>query len=88
MSADRELPIIGLFDDDPDVNYPISEAAVTWLVSHYGMPRLLDLMRAYQTHYQGADIDALTPRMLRLVYGIDEKQVVRGAFALVAAYGH
>jgi hypothetical protein len=88
MSADRELPVVGLFNDDPDVNYPIAQAAVTWLVSQYGMPKLLELMKAYQTHYQGANVDALTPRLLRLVYGIDEHEVVAGAFHLLAEYQH
>lgn len=88
QSADRALPVLGLFDDDPDVNYPISQAAVTYLVSHYGMPRLLRLMQAYRNHYAGVDTDALTPRMLRLVYGIGEQQVVQGAFQLLGEYQH
>lgn len=88
MSADRELPSIGLFNVDPDVNYEIAQAAVAWLVGHYGMPKLLALMKAYQTHYQGVDVDALTPQMLRLVYGVTERQVVAGAFGLLATYQH
>lgn len=88
MSADRRLPIVGLFNDDPDIYYPISQAAVAWLVTHYGMPKLLDLMKAYSAHYAGADLDALTPRVLREVYGIGEKQVVQGAFGLVADLAH
>jgi hypothetical protein len=70
------------------VNYQIIEAAVARLVSHGGIPRLLELMKAYQTHYRGVDTDALTPRMLRLVYGIHEQQVMTGAFRLLAAYQH
>ena len=70
MHADRELPIVGLFNDDPDVNYPISQAAVAWLIAHYGMAKLLDLMRAYRDDYQDVNVDALTPRLLRQVYGV------------------
>jgi hypothetical protein len=88
MSAPRELPSIGLFNTDPDVNYQIAQAAVAWLVKEYGMPDLLELMKAYRDHYQDVDSDALTPRMLRLVYGIDEQQVVAGAFGLLAEYQH
>jgi hypothetical protein len=88
MSADRALPVVGLFDDDPDVNYQIAQASVTWLVRHYGMPKLIELMKAYQTHYQGANVDALTPRLLRLVYGIDGREVVAGAFQLLSEYQH
>jgi Peptidase of plants and bacteria len=88
MSADRELPTVGLFNDDPDVNYQIAQAATAWLVSHYGMPKLLELMRAYRSQNEGVDTDALTPRMLRLVDGVSEQQVVAGAFALLASYQH
>jgi hypothetical protein len=88
LMSDRALPIIGLFKDDPDVNYTIAEAAVTWLVSHYGVPKLLELMKAYSAHYQGANSDALTPLLVKQVYGITEKQVVDGTFALLATYRH
>ncbi|WP_151081538.1 hypothetical protein [Nocardioides cynanchi] len=88
MHADRTLPIIGLFNEDPSVNYPISQAAVTWLVSHFGIAKLLELMRAYRTDYAGADVDALTPRLLRQVYGVTQQQVVAGAFGLLATFQH
>ena len=88
MHADRELPPQGLFYDDFDTDYPIGQAAVTWLVSQGGTGKLLSLMRAYRDQYQGADVDALTPRLLRQVYGLTERQVVDGAFGLVASYQH
>jgi hypothetical protein len=34
------------------------------------------------------DVDALTPQMLREVYGITQRQVVSGAFGLLAGYQH
>jgi hypothetical protein len=88
LRADRALPIIGLFNEDPSVNYPISQAAVAWLVSHYGVAKLRELMDAYRSDYAGADVDALTPRLLRQVYGVTERQVVTGAFDLVASFQH
>jgi hypothetical protein len=88
MHADRQLPTLGVFNYVPDVNYQISQASVAWLVSHYGMARLLALMKAYRADYQGVDVDALTPRLLRQVYGLTEKQVVTGAFGLIASFQH
>ena len=43
---------------------------MSWLVAHYGVAKLLDLMRAYRAHYTDADVDALTPKLLRQVYGV------------------
>ncbi len=86
--ADHTLPIIGLFDEDPSLNYSIAQAAVTWLVQLDGVATLLDLMRAYRTHYAGPDVDALTPRLLRQVYGVTPAQVTAGAWNLLAQYDH
>jgi len=88
VHADRTLPSIGLFDDEPDVNYIVSQAAVAWLVAHYGMPRLIALMRAYREHFRDVNSDALTGRMLRQVYGVTQQQVVAGAFGLIAELHH
>lgn len=88
MAADRQLPPLGLFDEDPAVNYEISQAAVAWLVSTYGMPKLIELMKAYRTSYAGVNTDSLTPRMLRQVYGISEPTVVSGAFGLLKELHH
>jgi hypothetical protein len=88
VHADRTLPSIGLFDINPDVNYIVAQAAVAWLVSHYGMSKLIGLMHAYRAHYSGADVDALTPRLLRQVYGVSQQQVVSGAFALIGELHH
>jgi len=88
QAADHRLPVLGLFNDDPQVNYDIAQAAVTWLVDHYGMPKLLQLMRAYRQNYAGVDTDSLTPRMLRQVYGIGEPAVVAGAFGLLDQLQH
>jgi len=88
MRADHTLPILGLFNDDPSLNYPISQAAVSWLVVHYGVAKLLDLMRAYRDHYTDANVDALTPRLLLRVYGVTPAEVTDGAWGLLAQYAH
>jgi len=88
IHADRALPSIGLFNDAPDVNYVVSQAAVAWLVSHYGMPKLIDLMRAYRDNYRDVNTDAITGRMLRQVYGVTQRQVVAGAFGLISELRH
>jgi hypothetical protein len=88
VHADHTLPIVGLFNEDPSLSYPVSQAAVAWLVSHYGIAKLLDLMKAYRSDYAGADVDALTPRLFRQVYGVTPAQVTSGAWALLAEYHH
>ena len=88
VHADHSLPRVGLFNTDPSVNYPISQAAVTWLVQQGGVTKLVALMRAYRDHYQDVNVDALTPRLLRQVYGVSEAQLVQGAFALLAQLHH
>jgi hypothetical protein len=86
--ADRTLPSIGLFNTDPSVNYPVSQAAVAWLVDHGGVARLIELMKAYRTQYQDVNADALTPRLFRQVYGVPVAEVVQGAFAELAELQH
>jgi hypothetical protein len=88
MAADRRLPIIGLFGIDPPVSYPISQAAVKYLVSRSGLDRLKDLMRAYRREYDSVNVDAHTPRLLRKLYDLREKDVVDGAFAELAKLNH
>jgi hypothetical protein len=88
INAAHTLPIIGLFNEDPPLTYPISQAAVTWLVTHYGIAKLLDLMKAYRSDYAGADVDALTARLFRQVYGVTPSQVAAGAWALLSEYQH
>jgi hypothetical protein len=86
--ADRALPSIGLFNTDPSLNYPISQAAVAALVDRGGVSKLVTLMKAYRSRYQGVDADALTPQLLRQVYGETVAAVVRDAFAKLARLRH
>ena len=52
------------------------------------MPQLIALMEAYRTGYAGVDTDALTPRLLRQLYGVGEPAVVAGAFGLLRQLHH
>ena len=52
------------------------------------MPRLLALMAAYLDQFQDVNVDALTPRLLHQVYGVTEKELVAGAFGLIASFQH
>jgi hypothetical protein len=88
MRSDRALPTVGVFNYDPDVHYQVAQAAVAWLIAHYGMDKLLALMRAYREDYQDVNVDALTPRLLRQVYGVTQQQVVAGAFGLIRTFQH
>jgi len=88
MRADRALPSIGLFNTDPSLNYPISQAAVAALVDRGGVSKLVTLMRAYRSRYRGVDADALTPQLFRRVYGVTVAAVVRDAFAKLARLRH
>jgi hypothetical protein len=51
------------------------------------MPRLLALA-AYRDQFQDVNVDALTPRLLHQVYGVTEKELVAGAFGLIASFQH
>jgi len=86
--AYRELPGKGVFYGKPDVDYPIAQAAVQWLVDRGGTARLLELMRTYDRLYDGADTDANTGKALRKVYGITEKELVAGTFETVSSLHH
>lgn len=88
MHSDRALPTVGVFNYDPDIHYQVAQAAVAWLIERNGMPRLLALMAAYRDQFQDVNVDALTPRLLRQVYGVTEKELVAGAFGLIASFQH
>jgi hypothetical protein len=88
MHADRALPTVGVFNYDPDIHYQVAQAAVAWLIKQDGVSKLLDLMHAYRDDFHDVNVDALTPRLLREVYGVSEQQVVAGAFGLIASYQH
>ena len=84
----RELPTKGVFYGKPDVHYLIGQAAVQWLVQRSGTDRLLELMKTYDRLYQGVNTDEVTPRALRKVYGISERELVDGTWANLSSLHH
>ena len=84
----HELPTKGVFYGKPDVHYTIAQAAVQWLVDRGGIDQLLDLMRTYDRMYDGVNTDALTPKALRKVYDISERELVDGTWANLASLHH
>jgi hypothetical protein len=45
-------------------------------------------MRTYRREYAGANVDAVTPRALREVYGLTPSQVTSGAWGLLSQFAH
>ena len=88
MAMDHELPTVGLFKTDPEANYLIAQAAVTWLDLNGGPVGILRLMRAYRHDYQGANTDALTPKLLRRVYHVSMRQFLDETWELLGEFGH
>jgi hypothetical protein len=88
QAEDHVQPSIGHVNEDPDANYLIAQATATWLVSHGGVARLIALMKAYRTDYAGVNVDALTGRLLREVYGVSQRQAADGAWGLLAEFQH
>jgi len=86
--AEHELPSAGVFYDKPVVHYPISQAAVQWLVDREGTDKLLELMAAYAKLSKGGDSDAVTGKALRGVYGISEKELVTGTWETLSTLHH
>ena len=86
--AYRELPTKGVFYGKPDINYPIAQAAVQWLVDRNGTAQLLELMKTYDRLYQGANTDANSAKALRKVYGISEKELVKGTWETLSSLHH
>jgi hypothetical protein len=86
--AVHELPDQGVFYGKPEVHYPISQAAVQWLVDRDGIDKLLDLMAAYTKLAKGGDSDAVTGKALRRVYDISEKELVAGTWETLATLHH
>ena len=84
----HQLPTKGVFYGKPDVHYLIGQAAVQWLVERGGTGQLLDLMKVYDRLYDGVNTDAVTPRALRRVYDISEKELVDGTWATLASAHH
>jgi hypothetical protein len=83
------LPPSAIFYTFPDVNYPIAQGAVTYLVRTCGgVQGVLDLMQSYKGHAKVASGDAYTGTALQKVCGTTEKAVAAGALAEVRSMHH
>jgi hypothetical protein len=81
----RELTVAGLFGQDPETDYPLAMACVTYLVNHGGIGRLKDLMAAYAVHTDSIFGDQYTGHLLHRIYGLSPADVAHGAFDLLGA---
>ena len=79
----RALPTTAKWGLDPQADYVIARAAVTYLADTYGTRRVLALGRAYEQAYDGGDADQLTRRLLPRTLGLSEADLVRETWALL-----
>ena len=82
----RVLPTEGTFYGEPDVNYLLAQAAVQWLVDRSGTGKLLELMKAFGR--AGGTPDAATPKALREVYKISERELFKGTWETLSSVHH
>jgi hypothetical protein len=83
----RDLPTKAKWGLDPQADYLIARAAVTYLADTYGVPKVLQLGRAYEKAYDGGDADQLTARVLPKTLGLTEADLVRETWALLDTLG-
>ncbi len=79
----RSLPTTAKWGLDPQADYLIARAAVTYLADTYGVPKVLALGKAYEDVYDGGDADQLTGRLLPKTLGLGEADLVRETWALL-----
>lgn len=85
MRRPQVLTVSGLFGQDPDTDYPLAMACVTYLVDHGGIAKVEALMQAYLAFPGEPYGDEHTDRLLHQVFGLSSADVAHGAFALLAA---
>ncbi len=83
----RALPTTAKWGLDPQADYVIARAAVTYLADAYGVPKVLELGRAYEKVYDGGDADQLTKRLLPATLDLTEADLVRETWALLDTLG-
>jgi hypothetical protein len=83
MRRPRELILSSLFGEDPETDYPLAMATVTYLVQHGGIGKVKALMRGYASYDDEPYEDQHTAQVLRTVYDMTPGQVARGAFGLL-----
>jgi hypothetical protein len=85
LARPHELIGSGLFGDDPETDYPLAMAIVTYLVDQGGITKVITLMKTFAAYGDAVYEDQHTAQALQQVYGLTPLQVANGAFALLAA---
>ena len=85
MKRRQELTTTGLFGLDPDTDYPLAMACVTFLVDHGGVSKVENLMAGYAVHTDSINGDEYTRHLLHRIYDLTPADVAHGAFALLGA---
>lgn len=84
MDVRHRLPTGGRWGLDPQSDYLVGRAAVTHIVSEYGVAKVFEMSRAYG-EIPGDDPDEKTDEVLQQVLGIGEAELVRQVWADLAS---
>ncbi len=84
MDVRHRLPTGGRWGLDPQADYVIGRAAVTHIVSEYGVAKVFEMSKAYRA-IPGDDADEKTDKVLQRVLGIGEDELVRQVWADLAS---
>lgn len=83
LGLPHDLPTTAKWGLDPDADYLVARAAVTYLAGKYGVAPLLALARAYR-RIPGDDPDQKTDRVLRHALGLTRTALESATWALLA----
>ena len=83
LDVRRALPTTARWGLDPDADYLIARAAVSYLVDTYGMDRVLDLAKGYR-RIPTDDPDQKTDQVLRRELDLSEADLVAATWDLLA----
>jgi hypothetical protein len=86
LDVRRALPTTARWGLDPDADYLIARAAVSYLVDTYGMDRVLDLAKGYR-RIPSDDPDQKTDQVLRRQLDLSEADLVAATWDLLAEVG-
>jgi hypothetical protein len=84
LGTHHRLPTTGVWGIDPTADYLIARAAVTRIVDDYGVEKVFEMGETYR-RISGDDPDEKSDRVIRKVLGISKDELVRLAFADLAA---
>ena len=83
LDVRRALPTTARWGLDPDADYLIARAAVSYLVDAYGVERVIDLAKAYR-RIPSDDPDQKTDQVLRQELDLSEADLVAATWDLLA----